>query len=463
MTNNLSKQKPSEQNKIIYQDDCFTFTYDDLYLLNTDNPSIYLNIDKYFNLYHSKLNNDQYANTSRANTIFSSKLRRNRFLYIGDIEAQDIKFTSKNIQSSPLADNYFDELSIEYYPSTSLKLIPGDLEADRAIPQSMFSNSYNLAMINVYRMRTFERMHLTDRHYRSSHQRPSAAKRFHTVLKNSRKVSYDQLEQADNNCSKAIRHYNKYLARAYNVVYKKQKPFHTIDSIPVFCNPLNTLLQKFFAMLQDTVKSDDVIYIVSEQLLNSNLPYKRKYRIARKLFLLLSLGRYDDAVSVLMDITSKHLTKNEPVFQQQKLKQNRKYKKLSKSNRQKAKAKAATNKPTIKINAQTEEIYNKKFSLLVHRLSSYTYKDAFDKETIIKVISNNISKEVKKTFEQYTKLYHLSTTSDKIADKNVSNKSTDDKQFIYTFYYNPLYNKLSGIPVSNKILSNFVIVKPKFI
>ena len=58
MNNNKNNYKNIAFNKIIYHDDLFTFTQDDLFIIrnNADMLYILLDVSKYFNLYYSSFN-----------------------------------------------------------------------------------------------------------------------------------------------------------------------------------------------------------------------------------------------------------------------------------------------------------------------------------------------------------------------------------------------------------------------
>lgn len=79
------KQLNSLKKQVIYKDDLFTFTTDDLYISNSNHGCVYLDISKYFNIYHLKLsayNRKPSTNDNIGNQIIITNANANKLKFI---------------------------------------------------------------------------------------------------------------------------------------------------------------------------------------------------------------------------------------------------------------------------------------------------------------------------------------------------------------------------------------------
>ena len=441
------KQLNSLKKQVIYKDDLFTFTTDDLYISNSNHGCVYLDISKYFNIYHLKLSaynkkpstNDNIGNQIIITNANANKLKfiQNRFIFLGQI----FIIPDKPIAASSLF--YLSEYHTEYDMPTFHSIIPGDVAADFTPPQSLFRPCDTLSYIDMFQTRALERFRVTDRKKRSSHNSPSIPKYFHKITKQVKGLNYDEATAFETHYRMAQIAYNKHFARVYHSVYKKPKSFCTLHNLPLVNRPLDSLLDQLFSILENHSYQDEV-YTAGNEIGRHRFSYKKKYRFVRFLYILIYLKKYDNAVNLLMNIA------NQLRMHQQSSKQT-----LRQSSQKYV---------NVHLSKQAIEYYKRKFDLFYYQLASLTYSNLNDKPAymsnnkitdnstnvyINSLILNKIKSVVYNTFNNYSKLYHLI--------KNQADKST----YTYAYYYYPSYDMTSQSPVGNKKLSEFIRIKQK--
>jgi hypothetical protein len=447
MNNNKNNYKNIAFNKIIYHDDLFTFTQDDLFIIrnNADMLYILLDVSKYFNLYYSSFNVEKDTKPF-THLSTSTKKRKNNLILIGIIDpSYDI--SSRNLLSGKFELN---ELSIPYSKSMEFKLIPGDVEINsNSLPRSLFkSNSIKVSK----RLKNFR---MTDRRYHSSHHDMKLSKHVHNLQ---REISHMHLDGEINN--KYVNIINNYISRrdvSRNVLiaYKKAKPFHTITTLPVIMKPLNEIMETLCNILYYKSNIKDEIYYAGHALLKDTTDLKSIYKFIRMQYVLISIGKYNEAAQLL--IQKEQLLKHRNIKHNRNSSRNHKY-----NYKHTVTYRSATilneddfyncPPPNIgNINKKTIDKYKKKFDLLYYQISkcNYRYNLNYNNPDYINVnyyILPHIRREVTNMLQHYSKLYELQSDNKKRTNT-----------YLYLFYMNVLlfFNNHNNP-------SNILIVKQKF-
>lgn len=347
--------------KIIYQDDYFTFTYDDLYIAKrTDGQiDIYLNISRYFNISHSVLTSNNRKDIFQS---FRAKTRKKKLILITTISMRN------NIDEYTIESGIFNFATIKLSccKLCTTRFIPSDYVNISYLPQALFDTSANIAIKNIDNV--ISKLHITDRRYRSSHQNVSIPKKFKKMIRNMRRHGYDS--DKTNNYIHLIEKYKSHSTRARKLVYKKTKPFADIYSLPVIDNPLIAIAATCNTILYDKMNTRSKTYHAFNDLAKHLTYTKKNYRLVRMLFVLTALHRYDEAAELIIHAAS--IIKNEYYDRNIYFEKH-------------------NNKPSqittpVKLTEKTISIYKKKFDNLYHQIASFTYRDIYKLDNLVQAI-----------------------------------------------------------------------------
>ena len=408
------------QHEIIYQDELFTFTTDDLYFnnRNANLTCISLDISRYFNIkcssFHTRDRNNNIKNYPFVINE-SAKINMHKYSFI-TLNYHNIL---PHIQSGNFSVNY---LSNYYINGPSFKLIPDDTIVTNETIRSMFEKKYKIISLDKVQNNRLSKIRYTDRKYRSLHHNMNIKKHIHNLQTKIHRIMEKNIitEQEKN----TIKKYDDIIANSdiKNIyknmhIYKKLKQLNHIKNVACIKNPLYKIAKDICEVLYNESSHKEEMSYIKRTLYISN--YKEFYKFLRMQYVLISLKRYDDAAKLF-------IYKN--------------YATCVYSNYEKAKV------PDVNctdISKKTINTYKKRFDQLYYQISKYRYKikDVNDKDctNINYYIIPEIKKQIANIFKSYAVLYNMQTSS-----------SPERKRFFYSFEnYN---NNRLGI----------LLVKPKF-
>lgn len=404
---------------IIYQDDLFTFTDNDIYCLGKNTIYFYVDISKYFNLRYSSFKN------VKKFSFFHAKTRKKHLLFIGYTKRRNCAILPQLLADEPLSNI----LSVSYNKTYNIKLIPGDYIAKGAVPHTFNVLDYTCAFKNIIATGMANKMHITNKHYRSGHQDMSVSKQFHR-LHNSMEQLY-KTKRCGDTISEPKKKYKQIttknlrrLARHSNIVYRKAKPLTDIYSRQIINNPLAFIHQSMFNTLYTKVSNTKLLADFELLLSKKHFNFKKEYRFIRTLFVFIMLGKYELAERVLASKAIINDVHVDLIY--------------------------TDNIKSLTISKKTMNNYKRLFDSLYYRLSKYTYKDLFNTSPSI---IDDLKSEVAYAFKDYSPLNYISI----------------DK-FTYVFcpkiiYSNTKVNQPSwgyGIQNTNRSPKTITIIKPKF-
>ena len=430
----------NQSNEIIYQDELFTFTMNDLYFIrgdfNSNNRiSVSLDISRYFDMSYLNFDNNYYY--PHKNFIIKPQLEKNlrkhNLIYLEHFHT-DCDLSNKSFLINKITA---DALSISFTSKYSLKLIPADLRAYIGRDSLEYFNmvdAFQRLQLNEFYLHKLKKVKNTDRKYRSSHNSMNVNKHIYNLnnkinLINAAcmdgvYVSEDKLKKCDKYIKITNNYYNnkvlrKQIVKSYKHAhtYKKAKRLTNIIKSPFIINPLESIIKEFCDILYEK-SVYKVIMIEIKTRLIYRINYKRKYKLVRFLYILISLKKYNDAAKLLINRTfierSLHYKMN-----------------------------------IINISPKKIAFYKKKFDLLYYNISKIKHTNTYNNCTPINTNINNymipeIKKKITVMLSDYTRLYKL--------QKNLP----DQKQFLSIFYDNTTNKDIA-------VFKNILSVKPKFL
>ena len=469
--------------EIIYQDDLFTFTIDDLYFLDNKQKTIFLDVSKYFDIYHSFFKIDVHApknNKFIFNHNANANMRKLKLICLGSV------YTNYNL--SLLSDRFnisvLNNIYNEYY---QFKLIPGNaiLNFGQISLNLAVKDSIGNINKNLLQNKRLKKIRNTDRKYRSSHNSINIKKHIHNLRHKvqqsymdvsvnehvsiripgpgyghghghvskgiNKKIDKDKLKKYSNildnfyingydcnyNYKYGRTHTNSKFKRHKTIkfykglhTYKKARPLTDISGLQVFTNPLKNIVYTLCNKLENKTKYNDDIRDIKFGITFNDISDELNYKSIRLVYVLTCLRRYDDAAILLIN-------KSKSILVQY------------------------TEYPIIDINdihKKTLNYYKDKFDMIYYNISKYTYtgagmsvstnvnvntKDSFIDNNITDIVSFIVPK-IKETIttilEPYKKFYNPYKTPYKAPyknqynnlNKNPSNNSHDaNKQNLY--------------------------------
>ena len=353
---------------IIYQDDLFTFTEDDIYIIHSiNNIYFYLNVSIYFNMHYSLF--------ARENNFVdvNTKTNHKKLFYIGQLTRTDVHNNFPNSSINVLLEYFL----FSYIETNGLSLIPGNMEL-KHLNLSIFRMDDFLKK-SKYSLQTKDKLpynrRITNRRCRSSHHDMSINKQFHKIYKqeplilNIRTTADSKQEGKEK--IRILRAYHKRMNRVNNIVYKRAKKLNTIKTYPLVDSPLLFIKKIIYNILSDKSENLQKFYAVQTSLLlNNNII---DYRSVRMIFILISIGAYDTAFNILLN------------------KSNEIYRTNSYINTIGINNTGANTVIDVKININKKTIdkYKKKFDLMYYYISKCTYNDFIKLSNTIKYIRKN--------------------------------------------------------------------------
>lgn len=336
--------------KTVYEDNFFTFTEDDLYISGNDRLYVYLNIDKYFKLEYSKLSS-RYRHDDF--TSFHAKKKRKKLIKIGEIKYDDSFFIPSNKEYFVASKIPFAAINSDYGFFSPIKILPADCTSMNLAPSSIKQKSYDLKkQFNSYKNK--------NRHFRTGRQDMNIKKYY-----NSKKFpSMNNMMHIINSKSESISYH-----------YRKAKPFSNIYSHRVVTKPLNYIENVILCFIRDNtdeIHSDETYWAFNE-LQNGQTFCKndrKKYRLVRMLYVLIMIGKYNDARLLLVNRTTSINHKN-PYTRPE----------------------GSMPEPcSFHVKQKTIDKYKKEFDLLYYHIGKYTYSDI---------------KKIDKYIDDYKQLYAI--------------------------------------------------------
>jgi hypothetical protein len=218
----------------------------------------------------------------------------------------------------------------------------------------------------------------TDRHLRSNHQNMSIMKKFKKLKRQlKRQLKINEKNEVQDNLYTTYKNFmtKKNAIKPKKYVYKKAKPFGTMHSVNIYSNVINIIAKALYKILLTKINNPNQLIESTNKIMcydKTNRKHKyehemrRKYKIIRLLYVLLSLGKYGEAVNMTLiaAAASYYPYKLYDIDIQ-------------------------TIHVKIDINKNTMDRYNKKFDLFYNYLTKYTYNEMYK---IDKYMSGNIPK-----------------------------------------------------------------------
>ena len=348
-----------DDSKIIYKDELFTFTTDDIYFLNNEQKTIFLDVSKYFDIYHSFFKINVHAHAPKNNKFIfnhnaNANMRKLKLICLGSV------YTNYNL--SLLSDrfniNVLNNIYNEYY---QFKLIPDNaiLNFGQISLKLTVKDSIGNINKNLLQNKRLKKIRNTDRKYRSSHNSINIKKHIHNIRHKvqqsytdvsvnehvsvripghipkriNKKIDEDKLKKYSNildnfyingyDCNYNYKyghthtHTNRKFKRHKTIkfykglhTYKKARPLTYISGLPVFAYSLENIIYALCDKIQNKTKYNDDIRDIKFGIMLNDINDKLDYKFIRLVYVLTCLRRYDDAALLLINKNEDMLTHN---------------------------------------------------------------------------------------------------------------------------------------------------------
>ena len=380
--------------KTIYQDELFTFTTDDIYFLNNEQKTIFLDVSKYFNMY--------YLPVYQRVITTKNKFHKRKLIYLGRFFGD----LNLNLNYKTYLPNQLDmsKLSTKYYQQKDFKFLPADAETTISMNIKDLFNLHPTYEINniyysIYKSGALKKIRRTDRKYRSSHHNMNLHKHIHNLqnkiraFQSNTDIDIQQYQQTVNVIKKYCIIVNRYLPyhritddneirkELYSYkhlhLYKQVKQFTNITEAQYIENPLQNIMQYNLETLCNNSKYyTEIISRLYPQINFMN--HKKLYKFVRMQYVLISLKRYDDAALLFLRTMDISYARNNSCI------------------------------PDINdISKKTIDKYKKKFDSLYYQIlkCKYTNNSSNDCTNINSFIIPKVREITNFMFKSYTELY----------------------------------------------------------